>query len=156
MKKLMTLAALASVAATVLVPPSLAASDCVQTSLTGQAHLIFATGAIEGLLTGTMDGEPASVFSSTTITGQEERGSVLFLTTSHVLTIVDGAHAGKRLSTVDNARLVPLPTPGVFRAVSNLGIVGGGSGFFVGVGTIDFRAGITATWIEIHGQVCGL
>jgi hypothetical protein len=60
------------------------------------------------------------------------------------------------MTTLDNARLVPSPTPGVSHAVSNVGVVSGGSGFMVGVGSIDFRSGITATWRHIHGQVCGL
>jgi hypothetical protein len=137
-------------------PTSVADPGCEQLSLSGQTQLNLANGRIEGVLTGTADGEPISIFSSTTILAQEQRGAVSFLTTSHAFTILNGEHAGAQLTTLDNARLVATPTEGVSHAVSNVEIVSGGSGFQVANGKIDFRGGITATWKQIHGQVCGL
>jgi hypothetical protein len=145
------------VAAVLSAPPtSVADPGCERISLSGQTQLNFVTGKIEGVLTGTADGDPISIFSRTAILAQEERGAVSFLTTSHTFTIVGGEHDGVQLTTLDNARLVPTPTAGVSHAVSNVDIVSGGSGFLVANGSIDFRAGITATWKHIHGQVCGL
>jgi hypothetical protein len=137
-------------------PTSVADPGCERISLSGQTQLNFANGRIEGVLSGTADGEPISIFSSTAILGQEERGAVSFLTTSHTFTVLNGEHAGALLTTLDNARLVATPTEGVSHAVSNVDIVSGGSGFLAGVGSIDFRTGITATWRNIKGQVCGL
>jgi hypothetical protein len=142
----------------VLSAPATSVADpgCERISLSGQTQLNFANGLIEGVLTGTADGDPISILSSTTILGQEQRGAVSFLTTSHVFTVLSGEHAGAQLTTLDNARLVPTPTAGVSHAVSNVDIVSGGSGFMVANGKIDFRGGITATWKHINGQVCGL
>lgn len=145
------------VAAVLSAPPaSVADPGCERISLSGQTQLNFATGRIEGVLSGTADGEPISIFSSTAILGQEQRGAVSFLTTSHAFTVLNGEHAGAQLTTLDNARLVATPTAGVSHAVSNVDIVSGGSGFLVGNGKIDFRGGITATWNHINGQLCGL
>ena len=145
---------IAATAALSAAPVSVASPNCDRISLSGQTQLNFATGRIEGMLTGTLGGDPISIFSSTQILGQEQRGAVSFITTSHAFTVVGGEHDGEQLTTLDNARLVPTPTPGVFRAVSNLDVVSGGSGFLVAVGTLDFRGGITATWNRIHGQIC--
>ena len=150
MRSMLSLLAVAALAAAAAPTPA-AAGDCIRISLAGQTALNPATGAIEGVFTGTADGQPTSVASATTILGQEERGAVLFLTTSHLLTLPDGT----QLRTLDNARLVQTPIAGVYHTVSRLEIVDGGSGFLVGVGTLDFRGGISATWKEVHGQVCG-
>src|SRR5918996_2155854 len=149
MRKLIAAVVIAATAALSAAPVSVASPNCDRISLSGQTQLNFATGRIEGMLTGTLGGDPISIFSSTQILGQEQRGAVSFITTSHAFTVVGGEHDGEQLTTLDNARLVPTPTPGVFRAVSNLDVVSGGSGFLVAVGTLDFRGGITATWNRI-------
>jgi hypothetical protein len=154
--RLIAFLVVAAAAALSAAPASLASPSCKPISVSGQTQLNFANGRIEGMLTGTLGRDPISISSSTAILAQEQRGAVTFITTTHAFTVVGGEHDGEQLTTLDNARLVPTPTAGVFRAVSNLDIVFGGSGFLVGVGMIDFRGGITATWDRIHGQVCGL
>ena len=156
MRQLIATLVIAAAAALAATPASLAGGSCEPIALAGQTQLNFGNGRIEGMLTGTLAREPISIFSSTAIVAQEQRGAVSFLTTSHTFTVVGGAHDGEQMTTLDHARLVPLPTAGVFRAVSNVDIVSGGSGFVTAIGTIDFRGGITATWTQMHGQVCGL
>src|ERR687891_475509 len=107
MRKL--IAPLLVLVAAVLSAPATSGADpgCEQISFSGQTQLNLANGRIEGVLTGTAEGEPISIFSSTAILGQEQRGAVSFLTTSHVFTVLNGQHAGVQLTTLDNARLVP-------------------------------------------------
>ena len=99
MRWMISLLALAAVAAT---PATAGTADCARVSLSGQTTLNVATGNIEGTLGGTIGGQPAAVSSSTTILGQEQRGAVAFLATSHAFTF-----GSVQLRTADNARLVP-------------------------------------------------
>jgi hypothetical protein len=136
--------------------PAAAASDCERVSLSGQTQLNFANGRIEGVLTGTAGRDPISIFSSTAVLEQQERGSATFIKTTHAFTVVDGEHEGAQLTTLDNGVLVQSRTPGVSHAVNHLRIVSGGSGFLVAVGSLDFRTGVTATWRHMVGRICGL
>lgn len=156
MRQLIATLLIVAAAALAAAPASLAGSNCERVALAGQTQLNFANGRIEGMLTGTMGGDPVTIFSSTAILEQKQRGQVTFIKTTHTFTVIGGEHDGKQLTTLDNAVLVPTRTAGVSAAVSHVGIVSGGSGFLVAVGTIDFRAGITATWRHIVGRVCGL
>jgi hypothetical protein len=135
---------------------AVAGSRCETVHLTGQTQLNFANGRIEGTLTGTAGRKPFSILSSTAILEEKQRGSATFLKTTHEFTVVGGEHDGKKMTTLDNAVLVPSRTEGVSNAASHVNIVSGASGFFVGVGSIDFRTGIVATWKLIVGRVCGL
>lgn len=148
---LLTIAAAAAVALG-LQSPAHAAADCVLVQGSGQTQLNPDNGRFEGTLNLVVGGVPMEVFSSTEIVAQEQRGAVLFLTTSHQLTFPDGTV----ITTLDNARLVPTRQPGVFHAVSNLDIVSGGSGFLFGRGTIDFTGLPTATWPLLTGRLCRL
>lgn len=150
MRLLLSFAAVAAVAAATTAPAGATTNGCAPVALSGTTTLNVATGTVEGTFTGTIGHQPAVVHSVTTILGGEQRGAVMFLATTHTLTL-----GAAQLRTSDNARLVPTPTPGVFHAVSRLEVVSGGTGFVVGVGEIDFRSGITATWKQIHGRICG-
>ena len=159
MRKLIAPVLIVVVAVLAAAPTSAAAgsrSGCETVHLTGQTQLNFANGRIEGMLTGTAGGDPISIFSSTAILEEKQRGSATFLKTTHAFTVVGGEHDGAQMTTLDNAVLVPSRTEGVSNAVSHVNIVSGASGFLVAVGSIDFRTGITATWKLIVGRVCGL
>jgi hypothetical protein len=132
--------------------PAHAASDCVLVQGSGQTQLNLENGRFEGTLNLVVGGVPMEVFSSTGTLAQEQRGAVSFFTTSHRFTLPDGTV----ITTLDNARLVASPEPGVFRAVSNLDVVSGASGFLVARGTIDFTGLPTATWPLLAGRLCGL
>ena len=131
-------------------------SRCVNVTFTGQTQLNFANGRIEGTLTGRAGRNPISIFSSTAILEQTVRGSATFIKTTHDFTVVGGEHDGKQMTTLDNAVAVETSTPGVSHIVSHVRIVEGASGFLIGVGSLDFRGGITATWRHIVGRICGL
>jgi FlaG/FlaF family flagellin (archaellin) len=157
MRKLIAPVLIAVVAVLSAAPSSVAGgSGCETVFLTGQTQLNLANGRIEGTLTGTSGREALSIFSSTAILEENQRGSATFLKTTHDFTVVGGEHDGKKMTTLDNAVLVSSQTPGVVNAVSHVNIVEGASGFLVGVGSIDFRTGVTATWRLIVGRVCGL
>jgi hypothetical protein len=147
---LLVLATVAAVAAGAASAPA-GAKACAQLSLSGRTALNPATGTVDGTFVGTVDGRPTSIFSSTTILGQEQQGTILVIHTSHLLVLEDGT----RLRTLDKARLKPTATPGVYRASSRLEIVSGGSGYLVGGGMIDFRGGLTAVWHDVRGLLCG-
>jgi hypothetical protein len=152
MKYLLLTVAAAAALALGFQSPALAASDCVLVQGSGQTQLNPVNGRFEGTLNLVVGGVPMAVFSSTGIVAQEQRGAVSFLTTSHRLTLPGGTV----ITTIDNARLVASPEPGVFRAVSNLDVVSGASGFLFGRGTLDFTGLPIATWPLITGRLCGL
>jgi hypothetical protein len=116
----------------------------------GATVLNPATGAFEGMATFTIGGVEHTVRASAIVLASEQRGAVTFLTTSHTFTFADG----RVLRTIDDARLAPTPEPGLFRLVSNIEIVQGGSGFLAGPGgTIDFR-GLPSAQLEATGRIC--
>jgi hypothetical protein len=143
-------AAGASVLALVLASPAAAAATCHPISGEGQT---FATGptTFAGTVTGTLGGDPFSSSVITTVTSapQPAGGSgVLFATTSYTIALPTGT-----VTTSDSARLIPTGQPGLYRIVSQVAVVGGGSGQMVFNGTVDLVGG--STQFQIHGVVCG-
>jgi hypothetical protein len=150
MRRLVVMVAMAVSVALPLESQALAGRDCELAQGSGQSQFDPVTGTFQGEFSFVVGGVPVSVSSSTEIVAEEFRGAIWFVTTSHRLTFPDDT----ALTTLDKARLVPTPEPGVFRAVSNLDVISGGSGFLVGVGTIDFSGLPTATWRLFTGQLC--
>jgi hypothetical protein len=143
-------AAGASVLALVLASPAAAAATCDPISGEGQT---FATGPTTfiGTVTGALGGDPFSSSVITTVTSapQPAGGSgVLFATTSHTIALPTGT-----VTTSDSARLIPTGQPGLYRIVTHVTVVGGGSGQMVFNGTVDLVGG--STQFQISGAVCG-
>jgi hypothetical protein len=143
-------AAGASVLALLVAWPAAAAATCQPISAV--AHT-FATGptAFAGTVSGALGGDPFSSSVSTTVTSapQPAGGSgVLFATTSHTIALPTGT-----VTTSDAARLIPTGQPGLYRIVSQVTVIGGGSGQMVFNGTVDLVGG--STQFQIHGAVCG-
>jgi hypothetical protein len=104
-----------------------------------------------GTVTGALGGDPFSSSVITTVTSapQPAGGSgVLFATTSHTIALPTGT-----VTTSDSARLIPTGQPGLFRIVTHVTVVGGGSGQMVFNGSVDLVGG--STQFQIHGAVCG-
>jgi hypothetical protein len=132
--------------------PALGSSDCVSARGSATTVLNPGNGRLEGWATFTIGGVTQQVFASTAILESDERGKVLFAVTSHEFTL----ESGHKVVTIDNARLVPTTEAGLYRLISRLEVVSGGSGFLVlGPGTLDLRRLPTATW-ETTGRLCGL
>jgi hypothetical protein len=143
-------AAGASVLALVVAWPAAAAATCQPISAEAQT---FATGprTFAGTVTGTLGGDPFSSSVNTTVTSAPEpagESGVLFATTSHTIALPTGT-----VTTSDAARLIPTGQPGLYRIVSQVTVVGGGSGQMVFNGTVDLVGG--STQFQIHGAVCG-
>lgn len=127
-----------------------AAATCHPISAEAQT---FATGptTFAGTVTGTLGGEPFSSSVNTTVTSAPQpagASGVLFATTSHTIALPTGT-----VTTSDSARLIPTGQPGLYRIVSQVTVVGGGSGQVVFNGTVDLVGG--STQFQIHGAVCG-
>jgi hypothetical protein len=142
-------AAGASVLALVVASPAAAAVTCQPIS--GEAQT-FATGPTNfaGTLTGTLGGDPFSSSVITTVTSAPQpagASGVLFATTSHTIALPTGT-----VTTSDSARLIPTGQPGLYRIVSKVTVVGGGSGQMVFNGTVDLVGG--STQFQVHGAVC--
>jgi hypothetical protein len=143
-------AAGASVLALVVVSPAVAAATCQP--IRGEAQT-FATGptTFAGTITGTLGGDPfSSSVSTIVISAPQPAGgsSVLFATTSHTIALPTGT-----VTTSDSARLIPTGQPGLYRIVSKVTVVEGGSGQMVFNGTVDLVGG--STHFQVHGAVCG-
>jgi hypothetical protein len=143
-------AAGASVLALVLALPAAAAATCDPISGEGQT---FATGPTTfiGTVTGVLGGDPFSSSVITTVTSAPHpagASGVLFATTSHTIALPTGT-----VTTSDSARLIPTGQPGLYRIVSQVTVVGGGSGQMVFNGTVDLVGG--STQFQISGAVCG-
>jgi pectate lyase len=143
-------AAGASVLALVVASPAAAAAMCQQISAEAQT---FATGptTFAGTVTGTLGGDPFSSPVITTVTSAPQpagASGVLFATTSHTIALPTGT-----VTTSDSARLIPTGQPGLYRIVSQVTVVGGGSGQMVFNGTVDLVGG--STQFQISGAVCG-
>ena len=133
-----------------MVASSAAAATCQP--IGGEAQT-FATGptTFAGTVSGTLGGDPFSSSVNTTVTSapQPIGGSgVLFATTSHTIALPTGT-----VTTNDSARLIPTGQPGLYRIVSKVTVVGGGSGQMVFNGTVDLVGG--STQFQVHGAVCG-
>jgi hypothetical protein len=150
-RTLVLLVVVTAAAVAALAPPEAVASGCERLSLTGQSSLNPANGKVEGMFEGTLGGRPVAIHSSTTIVGQQQLGTALLLSTAHTFTLPDGSKVG----TVDRALLLPTATPGVYHAFSRLEVVSGGSGWILGLGTIDLRQGVDANWRWVEGRICG-
>jgi pectate lyase len=142
-------AAGASVLALVVASPAAAAAMCQQISAEAQT---FATGptTFAGTVTGTLGGDPFSSSVITTVTSAPQpagASGVLFATTSHTIALPTGT-----VTTSDSARLIPTGQPGLYRIVSKVTVVGGGSGQMVFNGTVDLVGG--STQFQVHGAVC--
>jgi len=140
----------ASVLALVLALPAAAAATCDPISGEGQT---FATGPTTfiGTVTGVLGGDPFSSSVITTVTSAPHpagASGVLFATTSHTIALPTGT-----VTTSDSARLIPTGQPGLYRIVSQVTVVGGGSGQMVFNGTVDLVGG--STQFQISGAVCG-
>jgi hypothetical protein len=143
-------AAGASLLALVVASPAAAAATCHPIS--GEAQT-FATGptTFAGTLTGALGGDPFSASVMTTVTSAPQpagASGVLFATTSHTIALPTGT-----VTTSDSARLIPTGQPGLYRIVSKVTVVGGGSGQMVFNGTVDLVGG--STEFQVHGAVCG-
>ena len=143
-------AAGASVLALVVASPAAAAATCQPISAEAQT---FATGptTFAGTATGTLGGDPFSSSVNTTVTSAPQpagASGVLFATTSHTIALPTGT-----VTTSDAARLIPTGQPGLYRIVSQVTVLGGGSGQMVFNGTVDLVGG--STQFQIHGAVCG-
>jgi hypothetical protein len=142
-------AAGASVLALVVASPATASGTCQPIS--GDAQTL-ATGptTFAGTVTGTLGGDPFSSSVNTTVTSAPQpagASGVLFATTSHTIALPTGT-----ITTSDVARLIPTGQPGLYRIVSQVTVLGGGSGQMVFNGTVDLVGG--STQFQIHGAVC--
>jgi hypothetical protein len=113
----------------------------------------FATGptTFAGTVTGALGGDPFSSSVMTTVTSAPRpagASGVLFATTSHTIALPTGT-----ITTSDSARLIPTGEPGLYRIVTHVTVVGGGSGQMVLNGTVDLVGG--STQFQIRGAVCG-
>jgi hypothetical protein len=143
-------AAGASVLAQVVASPAAAAATCQPISAEAQT---FATGptTFAGTVTGTLGGDPFFSSVNTTVTSAPQpagASGVLFARTSHTIALPTGT-----VTTSDSARLIPTGQPGLYRIVSQVTVVGGGSGQMVFNGTVDLVGG--STQFQISGAVCG-
>jgi hypothetical protein len=108
-----------------------------------------ATGTFVGAAHLRLDGVLRRVPVETRVLRQSVRDGVIYAVTSHSLQFRTGT-----VTTVDQARLIPLRAPGVYRLLTLAHIREGGRGFLVLHATVEFVGTPTAKARVVGGQLC--